>query len=117
MCCYKKQTDIQTCLETNANMINILTSKSSARYYYFSFFCFHLVAMSSTICNMLVYGWLNENIASQSHIFRDIRCSVLPCQITLNLGQVEIHCNSLATGSKGRIILGYFMFIPQIFTN
>ena len=63
-----------------------------SRYYYFSFFCFHLLAMCSTICNMLVYGWLNENIASQSHIFRDIRCSVLPCQITLDkLKYIVIH--------------------------
>ena len=29
--------------------------------------------MSSTICNMLVYGWLNQNISSQSHFLRDIR--------------------------------------------
>ena len=43
------------------------------RFYYFSFFCFHLVSMSSTICNMLVYGWLNENIASQSVLARNIR--------------------------------------------
>ena len=45
----------------------------SWKFYYFTFFCFHLVAMCSTICNMLVYGWLNENIAAHSHIFRNIR--------------------------------------------
>ena len=43
------------------------------RYYYFSFFCFHLMSMSSTICNMLLYGWLNHNISSQSRIISGIK--------------------------------------------
>ena len=44
--------------------------KSLFRLYYFSFFCAHLVAMSSTICNMILYGWLNENIAT--HVRRNL---------------------------------------------
>ena len=49
----------------------------SFRFYYFSFFCFHLISMSSSICNMLLYGWLNENIASHSHILSHIKVKIL----------------------------------------
>ena len=38
-----------------------------------SFFCFHLISMSSTICNMLLYGWLNEDISSHSAVLKNIR--------------------------------------------
>ena len=29
--------------------------------------------MSSTICNMLLYGWLNENISSHSRVVSNIK--------------------------------------------
>ena len=41
-------------------------------YYHISFFSFHLLAMSSTICNMLLYGWLNQNISSHSQVWIDM---------------------------------------------
>ena len=50
------------------------------RLYFFSFFCFHLVAMCSTLCNMILYGWLNDNISShlaQIHVVASFKVYIV----------------------------------------
>ena len=38
-------------------------------YYYFLFFTFHLIAMLTTCCNPLFYGWLSSNRQVKRYMF------------------------------------------------
>ena len=58
------------------NMNLFLKIPLHCSYYYFSFFCFHLIAMTSTVCNMLLYGWLNDNISQHLGILGSKFCCV-----------------------------------------
>ena len=68
------------------------------RLYFFSFFCFHLVAMCSTLCNMILYGWLNDNISShlaQIHVVASFKVSKIVMQSTIGFIHLIKHCNTM----------------------
>ena len=46
------------------NLINLLEDLEFPLpcwpYYYFTFFCLHVFAMTSTFCNPVMYGWFSR---------------------------------------------------------